>query len=313
MTTTATTGTEAFKSRDAEVYSALPEVYTEYVHRVSHFIIDEICELAELEPGLRVLDVGSGTGMATSQAAEAVAPEGYVLGIDHSEGLVRIARAGAPRGLPTESLPLEYLVMDAENLELPDASFDVVISFSSIMHFPNPGRAAAEMLRVLRPGGRLVLSFTAIRPLSGPRLLRHWLRRIRQRLMGPPVLFAPAAVEAMAERFLPPLGESAEPTWSATPGGSRKRILAELSGAGFLEPDRVEFVGRDVVFSSPEEYFEAQLMISSDLRTRASLAGNEAVESLRAAFVEKARQVLQAGGKLLYPFGAVILRATRPA
>lgn len=306
------TATQEFKRRDAEVYSALPEVYSEYVHRISHFITDKICELAELRPGHRVLDVGSGTGMATSQAAELVAPDGYVLGIDHSEGLVEFAKQGAPRGMPMESLPLEYRVMDAEELDLEDESFDIVISFSSIMHFPNPDRALAEMYRVVKPKGRLVMSFTAIRPLGGLELVGYLLHRVKQRLTGPLALFAPSALESIAGKHLPALDESAEPTWSATTSSSSKRIFQELDKAGFRAPDRLVFTGRDVKFTSPEEFYEAQLMISSDLRTRSSLATRQDRDALREEFLGLARNVQKRGGQLLYPFGAVVLRAAKP-
>ena len=141
---------ERFKLRDARTHDLLPATYTEYVHRIGFFIVEEICEQAELEIGDRVLDVASGTGMAAAEVAEVVGPEGFVLGIDHSRTLVKEARESAPRGLPIDSLPLEYRVMDAEHLELPDDSFDVVISFSSMMHFPNPEQALSEMFRAHR-------------------------------------------------------------------------------------------------------------------------------------------------------------------
>ena len=121
------------------------------------------------------------------------------------------------------------------------------------------------------------------------------------------------ALAAVAGRHLPELEESAEPSWSAHPGEASRRIFDELKAAGFVGPQRVSFVGRDVTFTSPEEYFEAQVMISSDLRTRASLATPAVRNALRDDFVGQARRVLDRGGELLYPFGAVVIGTDKPA
>lgn len=300
-----------FKKRDAATYDELPVTYVEYVHRISHFIVEEICAQANLQDGERVLDVGSGTGMATVLAAEFIAPSGKAVGIDHSPGLVDMARQMPARGLPVESLPLEYLVMDAEKLEFPDASFDAVISFSAIFHFPNPDRALAEMFRVLRPGGRLILSYTAVRPFEPLQRLSFLLRQLKRRLFNTwqPYLFAPGSLVATAAKFLPPLDLPAEPDWSVR--NPEKRIDSEIKAAGFRGLERA-WVGRHVEFSSPEEFYEAQMMISSDLRTRASRTPEKQVEALRKEYLQSAREVLRRGGKLLYPFGAVIIKAAKP-
>lgn len=304
--------TEQFKRRDARTHNGLPQTYTEYVHRLSYFIVEEICEQANLRDGQVVLDVGSGTGMAAAAAAEMVAPTGHVLGIDHSHALVKEALSGAPRGIPLDSLPLEYRVLDAEKLDLDDSSFDVVISFSSVMHFPNPERAISEMYRVMKAGGRLVLSYTSPHPEARGARIRHATGRFASRLLSllHPQLRAPQAVAAIVDRYLPQLDQPAEPGWFHKGGG--KRIVAAIGKAGF-DDLHWTWVGRNIVFNSADEFYEAQLMISSDLRTRASLASSEQEEQLRRDFVAKAKRVLEAGGTLVYPFGAVVIRANRPA
>jgi ubiquinone/menaquinone biosynthesis C-methylase UbiE len=304
--------TETFKRRDAQTHNGLPPTYTEYVYRLSYFIVEELCQKANLKDGDIVLDVGSGTGMATAAAAELVAPTGHVTGIDHSRVLVEEARAGAPLGLGVESLPLDYQVMDAENLELKDASFDVVISFSAVMHFPNPEKALAEMYRVTKPGGRLVVTYTGIHPAAYIPRLRIRLAQMSRKLpfLLHPQLHAPQAVAEIADEYLPRLDQPAEPGWFKREGG--KRVRAAVTQAGFVDMQK-SWIGRNIVFNSPEEYFEAQMMIDSDLRTRASLATEEQKEKLRRRFLADARKVLNAGGSLVYPFGAVIITARKPA
>jgi ubiquinone/menaquinone biosynthesis C-methylase UbiE len=112
-----------------------------------------LLEMAELKPGERVLDVACGTGLVTLPAAEAVGPEGSVVGTDLSGEMVEAVRtAGERRGI--ENLSVER--MGAEELDLPDESFDVALCALGLMYAPDPTAAIREMHRVLVPGGRVV-------------------------------------------------------------------------------------------------------------------------------------------------------------
>jgi len=123
-------------------------------------------EMARIGPGSRMLDVAGGSGEPALSAATRVGPSGYVLGTDISANLVRLASQNArARGLAAEHF--EAQVMDGENLDLPDASFDAVLSRLGLIYFPDRQRALAENHRVLKPGGRVVLaSFTT--PQANP-------------------------------------------------------------------------------------------------------------------------------------------------
>lgn len=107
-------------------------------------------ETLDIKPGQRVLDVACGAGQLSLPAARAGA---QVTGVDIATNLVEQAQARASEA----GLSVEFDEGDAEALDFPDASFDVVFSLIGAMFAPRPERVAAEMLRVCRPGGRLVM------------------------------------------------------------------------------------------------------------------------------------------------------------
>lgn len=111
--------------------------------------------LARLQRGQHVLDVACGTGLVAFSAAQAVGRQGRVLGVDLSGQMVAAAnyRAGQS-GLGN----VRFERMDAEALQLPEASFDVVLCALGLMYLPDPLQALREMRRVLKPGGRAVLA-----------------------------------------------------------------------------------------------------------------------------------------------------------
>jgi SAM-dependent methyltransferase len=114
-----------------------------------------LVDTADIPAGAQVLDVASGRGAVLFPAAERVGPRGRVIGTDLAEGM---ARATA---LDIERRGLKHahsLQMDAEQLEFPDASFDFVLCGFSLQFFPRLDRALAEFRRVLKPGGRAVVT-----------------------------------------------------------------------------------------------------------------------------------------------------------
>ena len=110
---------------------------------------------AMLPPHARVLDVASGRGAVLFPASEAMGSMGFVTGIDLAEGMTReTAREITQRGLTNAEIRL----MDAEHLDFPDATFDVVLCGFALFFFPQLERALAEFRRVLKPGGRIAVS-----------------------------------------------------------------------------------------------------------------------------------------------------------
>jgi SAM-dependent methyltransferase len=296
------------KHRDAASYNAHADSYAKYIRRLSGPLADRICEIARLQPGDHVLDVGTGSGIAARAAARAVGPHGGVLGIDLSEGMIATARRSVAQWAGT---PPAFRVMDAEALDLPDAAFDAVVSLCAVSHFPNIARAITEMHRVLKPGGRLVVSYGYARPIHLVPLGFHLAKRLLGRLRQPvrPQLVGPSHLTQLAKRLLPEPTQAVETTWVGEhdPRGTLVRCLQD---SGFAEVE-VTWWGHEVVFDSAEAFWEAQTAIVTQVRKRLIEASPEAVTALKHAFLGTAETILRRGGRLVYPYGALYVSARR--
>jgi len=111
---------------------------------------DAMLQMANLRPGMRVLDVAAGAGDQTLDIAERVGAAGSVVAVDLSPAILRLAEDHARR---THHAQIEFRVADGQALPFDDASFDAVVCRLGLMFFPQPGQGVREMARVLRPGG----------------------------------------------------------------------------------------------------------------------------------------------------------------
>jgi SAM-dependent methyltransferase len=120
----------------------VPALFQEWAPRVA--------AAAGIKPGQRVLDVACGTGVLAREAAARVKPAGSVTGLDPNPGMLAVAAKLAPE--------IEWSQGTAESLPYADRSFDAVVSQFGLMFFTDRRKALREMLRVVRPGGRIAVA-----------------------------------------------------------------------------------------------------------------------------------------------------------
>ncbi len=135
---------------DWRSYDGVAETY-ERVH-ADHMALParDLVALAEPPAGARVLDVGTGTGVALAAALDALGGEGIAVGVDLALGMLREGHRARPA--------LRLSAADAVDLPFRDRAFDLVTANFVIHHFQDPRGALFDMLRVLKPGGRLAVS-----------------------------------------------------------------------------------------------------------------------------------------------------------
>jgi SAM-dependent methyltransferase len=140
--------------------------HASYSDRRGAPLAERLLDLTAPRPGERVLELACGPGGVGLAAAERVVPGGEVVVSDVAPAMTAVAAARARelglRNVITRDLDLEFI-------DEPDASFDVVLCREGLMLVPEPSRAAAEIRRVLRPGGRVALA------VWGPRARNPWL------------------------------------------------------------------------------------------------------------------------------------------
>jgi ubiquinone/menaquinone biosynthesis C-methylase UbiE len=124
---------------------AVEDDYDVFAPESSARLIETCVRLLRLKPGARVVDLGCGSGVFSDLLRQA----GFAtVGVDISPKLVAIGRRKYPA--------VEFFEGDVEHLPFPDASFDGALLSGLVHHFPDPSRCAAELHRILRPGGRFV-------------------------------------------------------------------------------------------------------------------------------------------------------------
>jgi ubiquinone/menaquinone biosynthesis C-methylase UbiE len=143
---------ERYKSTTRDQWEAAAEAWDRWTPVLQRWIepaTEVMLDMAGVGPGARVLDVAAGAGEPAITAAKRVGPRGSVLATDISPTILTYAARAA------EDQGVTNLETHGEHLDLPDASFDVVLSRIGLIYFPDQQRALAEIRRVLVPGGRV--------------------------------------------------------------------------------------------------------------------------------------------------------------
>jgi SAM-dependent methyltransferase len=235
----------------------------------------QIADAASVASEARVLDVGCGTGVLARAAADRVADESQVTGLDLNEGMLAVARRLRPQ--------IEWRQGDATKLPFSVESYDVVMSQFSLMYFPDRGVAIREMVRVLRPGGRLAVAVWGPYERATGYVI---LTEIAKRLCGQ------AAADVLTAPFV--LGEE-----------DALRVLFHEAG---LDEPNIELREGIITFPSIEAFVETEVKGSplEALLTEESYRGliQEAREELQQFCIE--------GGEVVMPMDAFVITARRP-
>lgn len=161
----------------------------ETIYQTPDIVAQRAATLAALspQPGERVVDVGSGPGLLVADVARAVGPAGHVTGVDSSDAMVEVARRRCDD--PTIRDRVTVLRGDAVALPLADASCDAAVSTQVLEYVAEVDTAIAELRRVLRPGGRVVILDTdwdsVVWHSSDPARMRTVLTTYQQRFADP--------------------------------------------------------------------------------------------------------------------------------
>ncbi len=145
-----------------QLAGSTPERYETFVAPIMAPFVGAVLEDAQIQPGEAVLDLACGTGFAARRAAVRVGPDGRVVGVDLNAVMLAVAARQEAGGGPT----VEWRQASADELPLPDASFDAVVCQQGMQFFPDLTGAMGEVVRVSRDGARVVATVWSALELS---------------------------------------------------------------------------------------------------------------------------------------------------
>jgi len=237
-----------------------------FVPTIGAPLAEDLVRRAALRMGDRVLDVACGTGVVARLASEEIGANGTVVGLDVNPAMIDVARSTTP-----SDKSIEWHEANAENMPLPDASFDVVLCQMGLQFMPDKHAALREMGRVLVPGGRLVLN------LPGPT----------------PQIFA-----IMAKAFARHVGTEAAGFVSQVFSiHDTAEIRNLLSGAGFRDIS-VQANTKSLHLPAPEEFLW-QYVYSTPLVGVVAKADNDIRDMLERHIVREWKDFVKDRGMLL--------------
>lgn len=252
------------------------------LREVSAPVAEWLVNAIDPKPGERVLELAAGPGETGFLVAQRLGPDGTLVSTDQSPDMVEVARRRADTlGLGN----VEFLVLDGQQIDLNERSFDAVLCRWGYMLMADPDAALRGTHRVLREGGRVALA--------------AWDTPDRNLWMSAP------AVQLIARGAFPPPEPGAPGPFSMADTAQLEQRLAD---AGFrqIETDKVEF---DHTYPSFEQYWEMSLDLGAPLAAAMATLDRTAVDEVREAVRGVLAPFAGADGTLRIPASAVVAAA----
>ena len=274
---------ESAKRKMAGVFNRAAATYGQVGPGYFAYFGQRLVEQADLTPGMRVLDVGTGRGAVLFPAAQAVSPSGSVLGIDLSEEMVRATNAEIEQ---RRVLNARAQVMDADHLTFPEAEFDAITCAFSFFFLSDQDAVLSAFHRILRPGGRVALSIWAE---ETPIEVARW-----------------RWYDDLVKRFL----QSSSGSSPLNPGremNTSEQLVARLTHGGFAEVS-VQSETKAFAYTTPEDWWQERWSLF--FRVALERLSPEALAALQSEALAHAH-TMQAQGALLTERNAVYVVARK--
>ena len=239
---------------------------------------------ARIKPGMRVLDLGSGTGYPALLAAQIVGPAGSVVGLDVADQMLAVAARKA-KGLSLENIRFQR--GDVTTLPFESASFDAVTSRFCLMFLPEVPKAVSEIARVLKPA-----AWAAAAVWSAPEKNISF-----------------SVTMNILKQFIdiPPPDPSA-------PGIFRLARPGELAGmlqqAGLVDPMEQEFLA-EWSYASPEEYYASVMELAAPIQNLMAKLSPDQLQQVKRLILEAASRYLR-GNRVAFPIAVRMVGARKP-
>jgi SAM-dependent methyltransferase len=253
---------DAYREESLETWGEMApgwEDRREWLMEVTSRVNSWLVERADPQPGQTVLDVAAGTGDLGFLAAERVGEEGRVLITDFSPEMLEVARRNGEARGPAN---VEYRVLDAEKMDLDDASVDCAVSRWGYMLMADPGAALSETTRVLRGGAPLAFAVWSP-PDRNPWAANPGMTLVQRGHVPPPEPGAPG-IFGMAD-----------------PG----RIQELVTGAGFGEPE-VEEIAFEFRYADSDDLWDALVRLAGPLARVINALPDDERQNTREAILE---------------------------